>query len=161
APPASGGLGCSDPDDGETVMSRTATGAGLVVTMVALIAGVLTGIGPISLNSRAAAQAHPPTTEQIARTAAVQADLGRASRNARDEFTAALAGRSATLLRFVGSSRGDGRGGLGTFTITCYALGGSTASGRPASSDVVAVDPRVIPLGTRVLIAGIGVRTAG
>jgi len=154
------GLSGLDPDDGETVMSRTATGAGLLVTMVALIAGVLSGIGPNLSDNRAAAQGLPPTTEQIARTAAVQRDLGRASRTARDEFIAALSERRATLLRFDRVSRGGGRGFIGTFTVTCYALGGSTATGQPVSSDVVAVDPRVIPLGTRVDIAGLGVRTA-
>jgi 3D (Asp-Asp-Asp) domain-containing protein len=148
-------------------MSRTATGAGLVVTL-ALIAGVLTGIGPKFLDDRAAAQALPPTTEQIARTGAVQQDLGRARRDARDEFIAALVERNAAI---DGSSRGRAsgegrafgegtRGFLGTFTLTCYALGGHTATGRPVSEEVVAVDPRVIPLGTRIYIGGVGVRTA-
>ena len=49
---------------------------------------------------------------------------------------------------------------LGTFTVTCYALDGTTASGHPVSSDVVAVDPDVIPLGTRIHIEGVGVRVA-
>lgn len=35
---------------------------------------------------------------------------------------------------------------------TAYAAGGSTATGRPAQWGVIAVDPRVIPLGTRVYV---------
>ncbi len=43
---------------------------------------------------------------------------------------------------------------------TVYSGGGNTASGIPASEDVIAVDPSVIPLGSRVYIEGVGIRTA-
>lgn len=43
---------------------------------------------------------------------------------------------------------------------TVYTGGGITASGLPATENVIAVDPRVIPLGTRVYIDGVGFRTA-
>lgn len=43
---------------------------------------------------------------------------------------------------------------------TVYSGGGVTASGIPASEDVIAVDPSVIPLGSRVYIEGVGFRTA-
>ncbi|HET6794928.1 MAG TPA: 3D domain-containing protein [Acidimicrobiales bacterium] len=49
---------------------------------------------------------------------------------------------------------------LGTFLVTCYALHGHTATGAPASSEGVAVDPRVIPLGTHLWVAGLGTRVA-
>ncbi|MGH9064971.1 MAG: 3D domain-containing protein [Acidimicrobiales bacterium] len=49
---------------------------------------------------------------------------------------------------------------LGTFLVTCYAIHGTTASGAPASSESVAVDPSVIPLGTTIDIAGVGTRVA-
>jgi 3D (Asp-Asp-Asp) domain-containing protein len=49
---------------------------------------------------------------------------------------------------------------LGTFTVTCYDLQGRTASGAYTSSETVAVDPSVIPLGTTIYIQGVGSRVA-
>jgi 3D (Asp-Asp-Asp) domain-containing protein len=49
---------------------------------------------------------------------------------------------------------------LGTFSVTCYTGGGTTASGAPTGLDDVAVDPSVIPLGSRITISGVGPRTA-
>ncbi len=47
---------------------------------------------------------------------------------------------------------------------TVYTGGGITASGLPATENVIAVDPRVIPLGTKVYVADpycyVGIRTA-
>lgn len=47
------------------------------------------------------------------------------------------------------------------YTADCSGCGGVTASGRPAGHGVVAVDPRVIPLGTRLFIPGYGPAVAG
>lgn len=44
-----------------------------------------------------------------------------------------------------------------TVVATAYVAGGRTAIGVPAVPGVIAVDPRVIPLGTKVYIPGIGV----
>jgi 3D (Asp-Asp-Asp) domain-containing protein len=49
---------------------------------------------------------------------------------------------------------------LGVFTATCYALRGTTASGLPVGPDIVAVDRRVVPLGTRLFVEGEGERIA-
>jgi len=49
---------------------------------------------------------------------------------------------------------------LGAFELTCYALRGTTASGQPVRRTGIAVDPRVIPLGTEVFIGGEGTREA-
>ena len=49
---------------------------------------------------------------------------------------------------------------LGTFMVTCYDLSGQTASGAYVGPSSVAVDPSVIPLGTRLYIDGAGMRTA-
>jgi 3D (Asp-Asp-Asp) domain-containing protein len=43
-----------------------------------------------------------------------------------------------------------------TVTATAYTLQGHTATGAPVGYGVVAVDPSVIPLGTRITIPGYG-----
>jgi 3D (Asp-Asp-Asp) domain-containing protein len=48
-----------------------------------------------------------------------------------------------------------GRGQL-VVSATCYDLPGSTATGMPVGPGVVAVDPSVIPLGTRMSVPGYG-----
>ena len=49
---------------------------------------------------------------------------------------------------------------IGDFGVTCYALQGITASGAPVSRDVVAVDPRAVPLGSEIFLGGLGVKRA-
>jgi 3D (Asp-Asp-Asp) domain-containing protein len=49
---------------------------------------------------------------------------------------------------------------LGTFKVVCYSLGTGTASGERVGLNVVAVDPAVIALRTRLYIDGVGWRTA-
>jgi 3D (Asp-Asp-Asp) domain-containing protein len=43
-----------------------------------------------------------------------------------------------------------------TVSATCYCLSGSTASGLPVGPGIIATDPSVIPLGTRVYVPGYG-----
>lgn len=43
-----------------------------------------------------------------------------------------------------------------TVSATCYILRGTTASGLPVGPGIVAVDPSVIPLGTKLFIPGYG-----
>jgi 3D (Asp-Asp-Asp) domain-containing protein len=47
------------------------------------------------------------------------------------------------------------------YTANCAGCGGMTAIGRRAGHGIVAVDPRVIPLGTRLYIPGYGIAVAG
>jgi 3D (Asp-Asp-Asp) domain-containing protein/peptidoglycan hydrolase CwlO-like protein len=56
------------------------------------------------------------------------------------------------------SSSASAPGGKGQLTVsaTCYDLSGRTATGMPVGHGVVAVDPSVIPLGTRLYVPGYG-----
>jgi uncharacterized protein YabE (DUF348 family) len=47
------------------------------------------------------------------------------------------------------------------YTAGCYGCSGITATGRPAGHGIVAVDPRVIPLGAKLYIPGYGYAVAG
>jgi 3D (Asp-Asp-Asp) domain-containing protein len=47
------------------------------------------------------------------------------------------------------------------YTAECAGCGGMTAIGRRAGKGIVAVDPRVIPLGTHLYIPGYGLAVAG
>jgi 3D (Asp-Asp-Asp) domain-containing protein len=49
---------------------------------------------------------------------------------------------------------------LGVFVVSCHTGKGITASGRPSSRETVSVDPRVVPLGTRLVIDKVGPRVA-
>jgi 3D (Asp-Asp-Asp) domain-containing protein len=49
---------------------------------------------------------------------------------------------------------------LGTFEVSCHTGKGITASGRPSSRETASVDPRVVPLGTRLVIDKVGTRVA-
>ena len=44
--------------------------------------------------------------------------------------------------------------------MSCHTGKGVTASGRPSSRETVSVDPRVVPLGTRLVIDEVGPRVA-
>jgi 3D (Asp-Asp-Asp) domain-containing protein len=49
---------------------------------------------------------------------------------------------------------------LGIFEVSCHTGKGVTASGRPSSRETVSVDPKVVPLGTRLVIDKVGPRVA-
>jgi 3D (Asp-Asp-Asp) domain-containing protein len=49
---------------------------------------------------------------------------------------------------------------LGVFEVSCHTGKGVTASGRASSRETVSVDPRVVPLGTRLVIDTVGPRVA-
>jgi 3D (Asp-Asp-Asp) domain-containing protein len=49
---------------------------------------------------------------------------------------------------------------LGIFEVSCQTGKGMTASGMPSSRETVSVDPRVVPLGTRLVIDKVGTRVA-
>jgi peptidoglycan DL-endopeptidase CwlO len=49
---------------------------------------------------------------------------------------------------------------LGIFEVSCYTGKGVTALGKRSSRETVSVDPRVVALGTRLVIDGVGTRLA-
>jgi 3D (Asp-Asp-Asp) domain-containing protein len=49
---------------------------------------------------------------------------------------------------------------LGVFEVTCHTGPGLTASGRPSSREIVSVDRRLLPFGTRLFIDQVGLRVA-
>ena len=66
-------------------------------------------------------------------------------------------------VRRGGVHRGiDGRSGRSdrVFEVTCHTGPGVTASGRPSSREIVSVDRRLFPFGTRLYIDQVGVRVA-
>ncbi len=63
---------------------------------------------------------------------------------------------AAAAARVGGGIPTPGVGGAMTVTATGYAIHGRTATGAPTGWGVVAVDPSVIPLGTRMTIPGYG-----
>lgn len=94
----------------------------------------------------------------------------RAARNANSGEIATLWRRARTLaaaqvlshpnvVPVVGGSAAGGVGAL-QVTATGYALRGTTASGTPVGWGVVAVDPSVIPIGSRLQIPGYGLAVA-
>ena len=80
--------------------------------------------------------------------------------------TGRAASGGAPVVDIAGTPGGNGQwlanGGryLGDFVVTCYALRGTTASGQRVRPGVVAVDPRVIPLGSEIYVGGEGTLTA-
>ena len=127
-------------------MSAPARGAGLAVGVVALVVAVLLGAGTGSETTTAHARPAPVASadDHLETTVALQTAIVRAD-----------------LLPPPGNVAPDPPPGfLGNFVVTCYALGGHTATGRPVSTAVVAVDPRVVRLGSHVMIGGVGRRLA-
>ncbi len=98
----------------------------------------------------------------------------RATRNANAGEIAALGQRARTLASVQAPPTpvatpgapslpsGPASAGVRSLTVvaTAYALPGRTASGRPVGWGVVAVDPSVIPMGSRLAIPGYGMGVA-
>ena len=134
-------------------MSASARGAGLAVGVVILVVAVLAGTGTGSETTVFRARGAPAANadDHLETTAALQTAIVRADLLPPPEEVAA---------EEAGRGQGPPPGFLGSFLVTCYALGGHTATGAPVSTAVVAVDPRVVRLGSHVMIGGVGRRVA-
>lgn len=139
-------------------MSASARGAGLAVGVVTLVVAVLAGTGTGSETTVFRARGAPAASadDHLETTAALQTAIVRAELLPPPEEVAAAEG----LPGEAGQGHGPPPGFLGSFLVTCYALGGRTATGAPVSTAVVAVDPRVVRLGSHVMIGGVGRRVA-
>jgi 3D (Asp-Asp-Asp) domain-containing protein/peptidoglycan hydrolase CwlO-like protein len=82
------------------------------------------------------------------------------TRIAQFEEVAERARTRTNVLSAPAKPSGAGFGRTVTVTATGYSLTGPTATGLPAGWGVVAVDPSVIPLGTRMTIPGYGTGVA-
>jgi len=82
----------------------------------------------------------------------------RSAAHASPHRRSALASRSGRLAPSLPPSAPQGR--KITVGSTAYCLRGYTASGTYVGPGTVAVDPRVIPLGTRLYVSGYGYATA-
>jgi peptidoglycan DL-endopeptidase CwlO len=99
-----------------------------------------------------------------ARIAAIEAQVQSAETRSKALSTAVIPA-AGTAAEVAGPSAGLptrslAAGSTITVTSTGYTLGGRTATGIPTAPGVVAVDPSVIPLGTRLTIPGYGVGVA-
>ena len=160
-------------------MTRRLRGAALVSAMVVLLAAAHLGSGSFGHDHGRMPTAVRTASVAVGGDASAVADGGPASVSAGQRIV--LAEARVASLGPASAARGEPvsvaasdpgappattapapstRPYLGKFLVTCYVLRGTTKSGRPVSRDVVAVDPKVIPLGTRLGIAGIGPRFA-
>jgi 3D (Asp-Asp-Asp) domain-containing protein/peptidoglycan hydrolase CwlO-like protein len=108
--------------------------------------------------SSARAAAESLTTSAAAKSALV-ASLRASAGSAATEGLLSTAGTAAenSQTTGVGQTPPPSKGGRKlTVSATCYILKGTTASGLPTGPGVVAVDPTVIPLGTKLYIPGYG-----
>ncbi len=139
--------------------------------------GVVAGASQIVVepSTQAPATQAPATTGAPAPTVAVKAapvpttatptTVALAATTAVAESTTALVTTTtlavtSTTAAPVGDGEPAGAQPLGEFTVVCYVIVGTTKSGEPTGPNVVAVDPRVIPLHTNLWIESVGYRTA-
>ena len=106
--------------------------------------------------ARGLEQARGERASYLARLASAHG-LNAAAISALEQRAQAIETRARQVSAVSTGNGGNGstRGTL-TASATGYALGGRTSTGAPVGWGVVAVDPHVIPLGTRMTIPGYG-----
>jgi 3D (Asp-Asp-Asp) domain-containing protein len=98
---------------------------------------------------------------RVALLGAVAAEILLAACTAANPSPASPPGTTRPAPSRAPTSRAAARGvELGLFEVTCHTGKGVTASGMPSSRETVSVDPRVVPMGTRLVIDKVGTRVA-
>ncbi len=140
--------------------------SGGVVAGASLTVAEPTTQAPATTAGPAGAPAPPvAVTAAPVPTTATPATVAAAATTAVAESTTALVTTTtlavtSTTAAPVGDGEPAGAQPLGEFTVVCYVIVGTTKSGEPTGPNVVAVDPRVIPLHTNLWIESVGYRTA-
>jgi 3D (Asp-Asp-Asp) domain-containing protein len=100
------------------------------------------------------AKIQDPKPVQTVRTATQQTESQPASPETKvsEPVTADATGSPVTLKAAPSITMEDFEVAPQTYTATAYSLRGRTSSGKPVSRGLIAADPRVLPIGTRVRV---------
>ncbi len=150
------------PSDAYVLVAPDPSGRGYWLTLDTVL------VGSASQPNDAATTPEPePASEtdggSAPTTATTAAPTGRPAAPATTTTTVAPRPAPTTTTAAPPASSGGPSGSttyLGEFEVTCYSLRGTTSTGEQTHEGGVAVDPRVIPYGTRIHIEGVGWRTA-
>lgn len=110
---------------------------------------------PVPQTTRQVETSNPQADSQPTRTNA-SAESKPPDRNIAESSTSATSLRAATEKAAISSGDGPSPSGeviavpAQLYVATAYSLRGRTSSGRPVSRGLIAADPSVLPLGTRV-----------
>ena len=111
--------------------------------------GVLLLFSVISYSKTLFQQQDPKVSQQSGQAVAQSTDAAAKNDSATsDSATAAERSREVSSVAVAVAEKAESQ----TYTATAYSLRGRTASGAPATQGIIAADPRVLPLGSRVRI---------
>lgn len=129
--------------------ARTLLVVALVVALVFVVDGWRSSAAPTSSSGNLVAVS--PTASSTSTSTSSTSTTSPSTTSSSTSTTVAPAPEVEAVEEVVLEGRD-----LGTFSATCYSLRGRTASGAPAGPGSIAVDPRIIPLGTVLEVEGYG-----